>query len=208
MTSDDMPAALGNNLVTVYASSSAALKPHFYEAARRLGEVLAGAGKAIIYGGGKTGLMGSLADAALAANGRVYGVVPAFLQQLELTHQGLSGLEVVVDMRVRKHRMLERSSAVIALPGGSGTYEELFEALTLKRLGQWLGPIVVVNTHGFYDDLLRFLKHSVDECFMADEHLRMWSVVREPEEVLQTIDSAHPWDREAIRFASPSAVNP
>jgi hypothetical protein len=200
-------AASSTNLVTVYASSSAALGPHYYDAARRLGEILAAAGKAIVYGGGRTGLMGSLADAALAGNGRVFGVVPAFLVELELTHSGLSALEVVADMRVRKQRMLEHSAAVIALPGGSGTYEELFEALTLKRLGRWTGAIVVVNTGGFYDDLLRFLRRSIAERFMADEHLRMWSVVREPEEVLEAIETAHPWDSDAIRFASPTTAN-
>ena len=157
-------------MVTVYASSSSALKPVYYDAARRLGEVLAEAGKSIIYGAGGRGLMGSVADGALSKNGKVYGVVPEFLQDLELTHHGLTGLRVVKEMRVRKQLMLEDSHAVVTLPGGSGTYEELFEALTLKRLGRWVGPIIVVNTDGFYNDLLQFLKHSIDECFMGSNH--------------------------------------
>ena len=143
-------------MVTVYASSSAALRPVYYDAARRMGEVLAGAGKSIIYGAGGGGLMGSMADGALSRNGKVYGVVPGFLQELELTHSGLTGLTIVDEMRVRKQMMLEDSDAVITLPGGSGTYEELFEALTMKRLGQWTGPIILVNTDGFYDRLLQF----------------------------------------------------
>ncbi len=194
-------------MVTVYASSSAALRPVYYDAARRMGEVLAGAGKSIIYGAGGGGLMGSMADGALSRDGKVYGVVPGFLQDLELTHRGLTGLTVVDEMRVRKQMMLEDSDAVITLPGGSGTYEELFEALTMKRLGQWTGPIILVNTDGFYDGLLQFLRHSIDECFMGSSHLKMWSVVDEPEEVLEAIENSHAWDGDALQFANVTPAN-
>ena len=194
-------------MVTVYASSSSALKPAYYDAARRLGEVLADAGKSIIYGAGGSGLMGSVADGALSRNGKVYGVVPEFLEDLELTHRGLTGLKVVKEMRIRKQLMLEDSDAVVTLPGGSGTYEELFEALTLKRLGQWVGPIILVNTDGFYDGLLRFLNHSIDERFMGSNHLKMWSVVDEPEEVLDAIENSHAWDSEALQFANVTSAN-
>ena len=194
-------------MVTVYASSSAALRPVYYDAARRMGEVLAGAGKSIIYGAGGGGLMGSMADGALSKNGKVYGVVPGFLQELELTHRGLTGLRVVDEMRVRKQMMLEDSDAVVTLPGGSGTYEELFEALTMKRLGQWTGPIILVNTDGFYNDLLRFLRHSIDECFMGSSHLKMWSVVDEPEHVLDAIENSHAWDENALQFANVTPAN-
>ncbi len=194
-------------MVTVYASSSSALKPVYYDAARRLGEVLADAGKSIIYGAGGSGLMGSVADGALSRNGKVYGVVPEFLEDLELTHRGLTGLRVVKEMRIRKQLMLEDSDAVVTLPGGSGTYEELFEALTLKRLGQWVGPIILVNTDGFYDGLLRFLNHSIDERFMGSNHLKMWSVVDEPEEVPDAIENSHAWDSEALQFANVTSAN-
>ena len=194
-------------MVTVYASSSAALRPVYYDAARRLGETLALAGKSIIYGAGGGGLMGAMADGALGKDGEVYGVVPGFLRDLELTHRGLTDLKVVGDMRERKHLMLQDSDAVIALPGGSGTYEELFEALTMKRLGQWVGPVIIVNTIGFYDGLLEFLKHSVDECFMGRSHLNMWSVVDEPEQVLEAIENAHAWHSEALQYANVTAAN-
>ncbi|MGA9574444.1 MAG: TIGR00730 family Rossman fold protein [Lysobacterales bacterium] len=194
-------------MVTVYASSSAALKPDYYDAARRLGEILALAGKSIIYGASGGGLMGAMADGALGQSGKVYGVVPRFLQDLELTHHALTGLEIVGDMRMRKHRMLEDSDAVVTLPGGSGTYEELFETLTMKRLGQWLGPIVIVNTLGFYDGLLEFLRHSVDERFMGRNHLDMWSVVDEPEQVLEAIENAHAWDCDALQYANVTIAN-
>jgi len=194
-------------MVTVYASSSAALKPVYYDAARRLGEILALAGKSIIYGAGGGGLMGAMADGALARGGAVYGVVPGFLQDLELTHRGLTGLEIVDDMRVRKHRMIEESDAVVTLPGGSGTYEELFETLTMKRLGQWLGPIIIVNTNGFYDGLLAFLGHSVEERFMGRSHLEMWSVVDEPEQVIEAIENARKWNSDALQFANVTTAN-
>ncbi|MFC1777055.1 LOG family protein [Pseudomonadota bacterium] len=104
--------------VAVFASSSSALKPAYYDAARRTGEVLAVAGKSIIYGAGGGGLMGAMADGALNKKGKVYGVVPQFLQDLELTHRRLTGLKIVGDMRIRKQLMLEDSDAVVTLPGG------------------------------------------------------------------------------------------
>ena len=194
-------------MVTVYASSSAALKPVYYDAARRTGEILASAGKSIIYGAGGNGLMGSVADGALGKNGKVYGVVPDFLQNLELTHRGLTSLKVVGDMRERKHLMLQESDAVVTLPGGSGTYEELFEAFTMKRLGQWVGPIVIINTNGFYNGLMEFLRHSVDERFMGRSHLKMWSVVDDPEQVLEAIANADDWSSDALQYANVTAAN-
>ena len=194
-------------MVTVYASSSAALKPVYYDAARRMGEILALAGKSITYGAGGGGLMGALADGALSKEGKVNGVVPTFLQDLELTHRGLTSLKVVGDMRERKHLMLQDSDAVVTLPGGSGTYEELFEALTMKRLGQWVGPVIIVNTNSFYDRLLEFLEHSVDECFMGRSHLKMWSVVDDPEQVLEAIATADDWHSDALHYANVTTAN-
>lgn len=194
-------------MVTVYASSSAALRTAYYNAARRTGEILASAGKSIIYGAGGGGLMGSVADGALSKDGKVYGVVPGFLQDLELTHRGLTDLKIVDDMRTRKHLMLEGSDAVVTLPGGSGTYEELFEALTMKRLGQWVGPVIIVNTDGFYDGLLKFMRHSVDERFMGRNHLNMWTVVDEPEQIIDAIVSSHAWDQDALQFANVTSTN-
>ena len=194
-------------MVTVYASSSAALRTVYYNAARQTGEILASAGKSITYGAGGGGLMGSVADGALGKGGKVYGVVPGFLQDLELTHRGLTDLKIVDDMRMRKHLMLEGSDAVVTLPGGSGTYEELFEALTMKRLGQWVGPVIIVNTDGFYDGLLKFMRHSVDECFMGRSHLNMWTVVDEPEQIIDAIESSHAWDQDALQFANVTSTN-
>lgn len=176
--------------VTVFAASSRALDPDYAGAAARLGRELGRHNIDIAYGGGGAGLMGAMADAALAAGGRVYGFIPEFLMKLERGHPGLTGLEVVPDIRARKARMLSGSDAVVALPGGSGTLEEVFEAMTLKRMGGFPGPIVLVNTRGYYDGLLEFLAGSVRERFMVQTQLDMWRTVDEPESVPEVLGLA------------------
>ena len=188
--------------VTVYASSSNALAPSYYDAAARLGTVLGRAGLDIVYGGGGVGLMRAMADNALALGAHVHGVIPHFLNTVEHGHKSLSRLEVVADMRERKHRMIADSQAVVSLPGGSGTFEELFEVLTLKRLGLFTGPIVMVNTNAYFDRFVDLLRHSVHENFMSELHLDMWSVVQEPEQVLEAMHRAPAWSSEARKFAA------
>ncbi len=144
--------ALAERSIFVYCASSRACDAEYHDVARRLGEILAGAGCSVVYGGGRAGSMGALAEGALAEGGHIVGVIPKFMVDLEWGHDDLSELHVVEDMRTRKHEMLTRASAVVALAGGTGTLEELFEAITLKRLGLFLGPIVIVNTKR----LLRF----------------------------------------------------
>jgi uncharacterized protein (TIGR00730 family) len=146
--------------------------------------------------------MGALADGALSRGGRVVGVLPRFMADLEWGHKGLSELQLVEDMRTRKHLMLTRSQAAIALPGGTGTLEELFEAITLKRLGLYLNPIVLVNTREFFDPLLNLLSRAVNEHFMDERHLQMWQVVARPEEVPEALDRAPAWTAEARSFAA------
>ena len=188
--------------VTVYASSSNGLAEAYYDAAARLGTVLGRAGLDVVYGGGGVGLMGAMADRALAEGAHVHGVIPGFLNTVEHGHQGLPRLEVVADMRERKQRMIEESDAVVSLPGGSGTLEELFEVITLKRLGQFLGPILLLNTNGYYERLDGFLTNAVEERFMADRHLQMWSLVDEPEQVPQALSEASAWSEDARLFAA------
>lgn len=188
--------------VCVYCASSRSSHPDYRAAAHRLGKVLAGAGIGIVYGGGAAGSMGALADGALEAGGRVTGILPRFMADLEWGHRGLTELELVEDLRIRKHLMLTRSDAAIALPGGSGTLEELLEAITLKRLGLYLNPIVLVNTRGFFAPLLALLEHAVEERFMDRRHLDMWQVVGEPEEVPGALERAPAWTAEARRFAA------
>ena len=187
--------------VTVYAASSQALSSNYISAAGRLGRTLGEAGHTIIYGGGGHGLMGAMADAALSAGAEVHGVIPEFLTAVEIGHQQLTSLRVVDTMHTRKAIMLDGSDAVIALPGGCGTFEELFEAMTLKRLGRFLGPIILVNTDGYYDGLLSFLNHSVDQRFMNPGHRLMWQSVDEPEDVLQALSDSPAWSADALSQA-------
>lgn len=188
--------------VTVYASSSNGLADSYYDAASRLGTALGRAGLDIVYGGGGVGLMRRMADSAMAEGAHVHGVIPHFLNTVEHGHDNLSQLEVVSDMRERKHRMIENSDAVVSLPGGSGTLEEVFEVLTLKRLGLFLGPVVLVNTNGYYNRFTDFLEHAIAERFMSERHLEMWSVVDEPEQVIGAMNTATAWTEDARRFAA------
>jgi uncharacterized protein (TIGR00730 family) len=188
--------------VCVYCASSNACDPKYHEVARRLGGLLASAGCALVYGGGRAGSMGALADGALAHGGRVVGIIPRFMRELEWGHEELTELHVVEDMRTRKHEMLARSSAVVALAGGCGTFEELMEAVTLKRLGLYLGPIVIVNTDGYYDPMLEQFARAIEGRFMDARHGAMWQVVAEPEEVVAALETAPGWDADSIQFAA------
>jgi len=188
--------------VCVYCASSNACDPRYHDVARRLGGLLASAGCALVYGGGRAGSMGALADGALAHGGRVVGIIPRFMRELEWGHEELTELHVVEDMRTRKHEMLARASAVVALAGGCGTFEELMEAVTLKRLGLYLGPIVIVNTDGYYDPLLEQFARAIDGRFMDARHGAMWQVVAEPEEVVAALETAPGWDADSIEFAA------
>jgi uncharacterized protein (TIGR00730 family) len=197
------PAAAGPRCVLVFCASSRSCDVGYHRAAAELGRRLALAGDTIVYGGGGVGSMGSLADAGLAVGGRVVGIQPRFMQQLEWTHPGLSELVLVEDMQERKREMLRIADAVVTLPGGSGTFEELFEAITSKRLGLFRKPIVLVNQDGFFDPFLSMMQRSVDERFMHDAHLDMWQVVESVAEVCEALSAAPEWSDRAIEFASP-----
>ena len=179
--------------ICVYCASSSEADAEYRDAAYRLGAILAQKGFTIVYGGGGVGSMGALADGAISRGGRVIGVLPRFMQELEWGHKGLTELRLVEDMRTRKHMMLADSHAVIALPGGCGTLEELLEAITLKRLGLYYNPIILVNTRRYFDPLIALLSSAVNERFMDGRHLSMWQVVSEPEEVPDALASAPVW---------------
>jgi len=166
-----------------------------------VGEVLATAGIAIVFGGGGAGSMGAVADGALARGGEVVGVLPRFMADLEWGHPGLTRLDLVEDMRERKHRMLVDSDAVIALPGGCGTFEELFEALTLKRLGLYTKPIILLNTLDYYQPCVAMLGQAIEQGFMNLKHGQMWSLVDHPEDLIAAIEDAPPWSERAREFA-------
>jgi uncharacterized protein (TIGR00730 family) len=188
--------------VCVFAASSRQVDNIYLEAAYRLGEILAKESITIVYGGGAVGLMGELANGALEAGGAVIGVIPKFMVDLEWGHEGITELKIVKDMHERKKLVMQNSDAIIALPGGCGTFEELFEALTMKRLGFYLNPIVLVNVNGFYDPLVKQLERCVDEKFMDERHGEMWSIVDRTDDVLNAINDAPKWTNDACQFAS------
>lgn len=188
--------------ITVYCASSNQVHPEFHEAAFRMGQVLAQARITVVYGGGRIGSMGQLAEGALSEGGYVIGVIPNFMAEIEWGHTGVNELLIVDDMHGRKRIMLERADAVVALPGGCGTYEELLEAITLKRLGIFHKPIVLVNTRGYFNKLRELLEQCVAERFMSERHMAMWQVVSEPDEVLPAIARAPPWGNDARGFAA------
>ena len=187
--------------ICVYAASSPQAAPAYHEAASRLGATLAENGCSIVYGGGSQGLMGALADGALSRGGEVVGILPKFMADLEWGHPGLTQLDLVEDMRERKHKLLTGSDAVVALPGGCGTLEELFEAITLKRLGLYFNPIILLDSQGFYTPLQSFLQQVIAEKFLNPEHATMWSLVGEPGQVLPAIHATPPWREDARDYA-------
>jgi uncharacterized protein (TIGR00730 family) len=191
-----------NRKACIYCGSSRQCDPAYLAAAERLGRVLARNNVTVIYGGGAAGSMGSLAQGALDEGGRVIGVIPEFMVKIEWANPRITETVVVRDMHERKRRMIGLADAVVALPGGSGTLDELLEAISLKRLGLFLGPIVMLNTRSFFQPLLGLLDQCIDLRFMDSRHARMWRVVEEPEEVPQAIETAEPWSEDCRSFAA------
>ncbi|MDE1182756.1 TIGR00730 family Rossman fold protein [Paraburkholderia sp.] len=166
--------------VCVYCGSSSGARPVYAEAARAFGLALVAADLTLVYGGGKVGLMGIIADTVMAAGGRVVGVIPELLVSKEVGHDGLSELHVVADMHQRKKMMADLSDAFVAMPGGAGTLEELFEVFTWAQLGYHQKPVALLNIEGFYDPLIQMLSHTVEEGFMRATYLDMLQADAEP----------------------------
>lgn len=186
----------------VYCASSDKVDPKYLDAADQLAAELVAHGITAVYGGGGKGLMGRLADGMLARGGHIIGVIPEFMKAVEWDHPGVSPMHIVPDMHTRKRMFLEDIDAIIALPGGCGTFEELLEAMTWKRLGLVTAPIVIVNTDGYYDPLIEMLDRSVREQFMRAEHAAMWTVIATPAELMPVLQDAPAWGRNAIEFAA------
>lgn len=178
--------------ICVYCGANVGADPAYAEMARALGRQLAAENIALIYGGGHIGLMGVLADAALAAGARVVGVIPRALAERELAHQGLTGLHVVGSMHERKMLMAELSEGFIALPGGFGTFEEFCEVLTWAQLGMHAKPCGLVNVAGYYDPLLALFDRAVAEGFVRPEHRAMVLEAVDPKTLLAVMRSYRP----------------
>lgn len=173
--------------ICVYCGSRHGARAAYTAAAQALGQAIGRQGWQLVYGGGKVGLMGEVADATLAAGGRVVGVIPESLQKREVGHAGLTELHVVRTMHQRKQLMAERADVFIALPGGIGTLEELYEVWTWRQLGYHDQPIGLLNTEGYYDALLAFMDHSVAEGFLSPEQRANLVVGDDPVGLLQLL---------------------
>src|SRR5215212_287349 len=178
--------------ICVYCGSRPGNRPEYLEAARRLGTLLAERRIGLVYGGASVGVMGAVADAVLKGSGEVIGVIPRALVQRELAHDHLTELRVVESMHERKELMAELSDAVIALPGGLGTFEELFETITWSQLGIHRKALGVLNVAGFYDGLLALVQHAIEEGFVPPEHRALILEAAEPEALLDSIVGYEP----------------
>lgn len=190
------------NSVCVYSASSTKIDPAYFDAARELGTLLGQRGIRLVNGAGNMGLMAATADAALQAGGQVTGVIPRFMVEQGWHHTGLTQLIEVENMHRRKQTMADLSDAVIALPGGCGTLEELLEVITWKQLGLYLNPIVVLNVKDYFTPLLQMLRRAVDENFMRPQHGCIWQVAATPQEALQLIHDTPLWDASIRKFAA------
>jgi uncharacterized protein (TIGR00730 family) len=173
--------------VCVFCGSNTGINPVYADSARKLGSLMAQNSIPLVYGGGKVGIMGILADAVMQAGGEVIGVIPDFLMKREVGHSGITQLEIVDSMHERKQRMADLADAFIAFPGGWGTLEELAEILTWKQLGLISDPIILLNINHFFSPLLDQMRTMAEEGFLRPENLRNLTVASTPEEAISLI---------------------
>lgn len=181
-----------NNIrrLAVYCGSAAGTDIAFAKSARATAEAMVGSGIDLVYGGGRLGLMGLIADAVLDLGGRVYGVIPAALVDLEVAHDGLTELHTVNTMHERKARMTDLADAFLCLPGGIGTLDELFEAWSWNALGYHAKPLALLNVAGFWDGLIEFIDHATASGFLSDRRRRQLLVAQTPEQAIKLLDEA------------------
>ena len=183
--------------VCVFCASSANIDERYLIAARELGALLARNGWRCVNGGGAVGLMGAVTDGTLDAGGEVTGVIPTFMVDNGWCYNRLEDVIITADMHQRKQMMSEMGDAVIALPGGVGTFEELLETLTWRQLGLVKVPVIILNTLGYYDNLLAMLKHAIDEGFMKASHAQLWQVASTPDEAVALLNTTSPVEFES-----------
>ena len=188
------PVQMERKTIVVYGASSADAEKVFVDAAYELGGLIAKAGKRLVSGAGSTGLMAAVENGALYAGGVSIGIIPQFMVDNGWLHEGLTETIVTPTMHERKKRMSQMADAVIALPGGTGTFEELFEIITWKMLGLFVKPIVILNTDNYYDPLLLMLERTSDRHFMNPVFRRLWAVAQTPDEAIRLVDTLTDWD--------------
>jgi uncharacterized protein (TIGR00730 family) len=178
--------------ICVFAGSSSGVRREYLDAASDLGKLLAARGIELVYGGARVGLMGAVADAALAGGGRVTGVIPEALVEKEVAHNGLTDLRIVTSMHQRKALMADLSDAFVALPGGWGTLDEMFEILTWAQLGLHRKPCGLLNVQGYFERLLAFLDHTVEQGFVRREYGSLLAVSESPVALLEALQVQTP----------------
>ncbi|MGL5788234.1 MAG: TIGR00730 family Rossman fold protein [Bacteroidales bacterium] len=188
--------------VCVYSASSTKIHDKYFDAAYRLGKVLGQAGITCVNGGSNKGLMKTVSESTMEHGGKTIGVIPAFMIDEGWENRELNELIITDSMHDRKEKMAELADAVVALPGGCGTLEELLEIITWKQLGLFENPVIILNFEGFYNPLIEMLDKAVSENFMREVHREMFSVVNTPEEVLEAIKNAPRWDTPPRKFAA------
>ena len=176
--------------LAVYCGSATGNRPLFADCARSTAEAMTASGVDLVYGGGRLGLMGLIADAVLERGGKVYGVIPSALVNLEVAHSGVTELHTVETMHERKAQMTDLADAFLALPGGIGTLDELFEAWSWNALGYHKKPLCLLNVDGFWDGLITFIDHAADSGFLSDRRREQLLVANSPDEALELLDEA------------------
>lgn len=180
--------------IVVYGASSAEAEQVFVDAAYQLGGLIAKARKKLVSGAGSTGLMAAVENGALDAGGVSIGIIPQFMVDNGWLHKGLTETIITPNMHERKSRMAQMADAVVALPGGTGTFEELFEIITWKMLGLFVKPIVILNTDHYYDPMLQMLERTAQRGFMNPVFKDLWAVAETPEQAMSLIDTVPDWD--------------
>lgn len=188
--------------VSVYCASSTKIDSKYFDAAKRLAQLLAARDITLMNGGGCFGLMSAMTDEMLAAGGEAVGVIPQFMVDHHWNYDKMSSTIVVDSMHERKQYMADHSDAVIALPGGCGTWDEVIEIITWKQLGLYLNPIVLLNIDGYYDPLLAMFDKALEEHFMGTMHANLWNVATTPEEAVDLIFNIPLWDKSFSKFAA------
>ena len=176
----------------VFTGAATGSDPRFADAAHQLGQILAARNLGLVYGGGKSGLMGKIADAVIAADGHATGIIPKFLDNVEIAHRGLNELHVIDTMHERKHMMYEIADGFIIMPGGLGTLDETMEIITWRQLGLHRKPIIIANLHGYWDHMLLLFQNIIDEGFMHHGHTGHFEHVDDMDELADKLDAYFP----------------